>query len=223
MARVRAGHEGVGAHRAAVRRRWPFGSGFHEPDFEAPIDLDGHLALLPVDATCKGLFMNDALQQAARVTPEPELFRLAQIPERRYVGFRDYPLGESLRLDVAAARVLYPRYPLGEGLRRVGQSVFDALLDTHVGRSIFGVLIRDVEPILLNVPKAWKLLLSTGQVTVEQSSSRSFTFRASQFPGFLETFQVGVLEGVLRHCGERGRVTIAIEDLATATIELRLL
>ncbi len=67
------------------------------------------------------------------------------------------------------------------------------------------------------------MLLSTGQVSAEKTAYRTFTFRASQFPGFLETFQVGVLEGVVRHCGERARISIALDDLATATIELRLL
>jgi uncharacterized protein (TIGR02265 family) len=209
--------------RAPARRRWPFGSGFHEPDFEAPIDLEAHLARVPAAATCKGLFLYELVQHASRVASDHEVFRIAQIPERRYLGFRDYPVTESLKLVVATARVLYPRYSLGEGLRRAGQTAFDALLDTHVGRALFGVLDRDAELVLLAAPKAWKLLLSTGNVTAERSGYRTFTFRASQFPAFLETFQVGFLEGALRHCGVRGRIRVALDDLAAATIELRLL
>ncbi len=60
-------------------------------------------------------------------------------------------------------------------------------------------------------------------ISAEKSSFRTFTFRALDFPAFLETYQVGVLEGVLRHCGERGRIRIAVEDLGNATIELHLL
>ena len=123
--------------------------------------------------------MLDALQQASKVVGEAEIFRLAQVPERRYVGFRDYPLDESLKLTVASARVLYPRYPLGEGLRRVGQTVFDALLKTHVGRAVFGVLARDVELVVLSGPKAFKLLVSTGQITAEKTGYRAFTFHAT--------------------------------------------
>jgi uncharacterized protein (TIGR02265 family) len=167
--------------------------------------------------------MLDTLQRASKVAGEVELFRLAQVPERRYVAFRDYPLAESLRLMVAATKTLYPRYPLGEGLRRSGQAVFDALLNTHVGRSVFGVLARDVDLVLLAGPKAHRLLINTGEITAEKTGYRTFTFRATQVPGFLETFQVGVLEGALRHCGERGRISIALDDLATGTIELRLL
>ena len=205
------------------RPRRPFGPGFHEPDFEGEVDLEAQVALLPSDATCKGMFCLDILQQASRVTTEGEVFRLAQLPERRYVAFRDYPLAENMRLTVAAARALYPRYPLGEGLRRVGQTMFDAVLATHIGRALFGILGRDVEPILLTGPKAFKVMLNLGKVTAEKTSFRTFTFHAKGFPAFLETFQIGVLEGVLRHCGERGRIRIALEDLGTGVVELRLL
>jgi eukaryotic-like serine/threonine-protein kinase len=214
---------GARARPAPPRLRRPFGPGFHEPDFESPVDLEGHLAMLPADATSKGMFCLDVLQKAALVTTERDIFRVAQLPERRYVPFRDYPLAENLRLTVAAARALYPRYSLGEGLRRIGQTTFEAVLATHIGRALFGILGRDVEPILLTGPKAFKLMINLGQMTAEKSSFRTFTFRAQGFPVFLETFQVGVLEGVLRHCGERGRIRIALEDLGTASIELRLL
>jgi uncharacterized protein (TIGR02265 family) len=208
---------------APPRPRRPFGPGFHEPDFECSVDLEAHLALLPPDATCKGMFCLDVLQQASRVTTERDLFRVAQLPERRYVPFRDYPLAENLKLTVAAARALYPRYSLGEALRRVGQTTFEAVLATHIGRALFGILGRDVEPILLTGPRAFKLMINLGQITAEKTSFRTFMFQAQGFPAFLETFQIGVLEGVLRHCGERGRIRIALEDLGTATVELRLL
>jgi eukaryotic-like serine/threonine-protein kinase len=195
----------------------------HAPDFESPVDVDGHLALIPPEATCKGFFFIDILHHVSRVAFERDVVRAAQIQERRYVAFRDYPLADATRLVVAAARVLYPRYALGEGLRRLGQTTFDAVLATHVGRSLFGILGRDVEPILLTGPKAFKVLVNMGQVMAEKTSPRTFTFRAEGFPGFLETLQVGVLEGVLRNCGEHARVRIAVHTLAQATLELSLL
>jgi uncharacterized protein (TIGR02265 family) len=215
--------EGARARLGRSRRRWPFGSGFHDPDFEAPVELEAHLAAVPPDATCKGLFMLDALQRASKVVGEADLFRLAQLPERRYVAFRDYPLDESLKLAVASARALFPRYPLGEGLRRSGQAMFDALLNTHVGRSVFGVLGRDVDLVLLAWPKAHKLLAGAGEVTAEKTGYRAFTFHATRVPFFLETFHVGLVEGAVRHCGERCRISIALDDLTSGTIELRLL
>jgi uncharacterized protein (TIGR02265 family) len=221
-ARVRI-PEAAPSRPAASRRRWPYGSGFHEPDFEAPVDLEAHLAALPPEATCKGLFLADLVQQAGKVTTERDLFRMAQIAERRYVGFRDYPLADAVQLAVTTARVLYPRYPLGEGLRRAGQTVFDALMGTHIGRSLFGILGREVDLVLLAGPKAFKLMVNVGQLTADKAGFRTFHLRAQEFPGLLETYQIGVLEGMLRYCGQRGRIRIALEDLGTATIELHLL
>jgi uncharacterized protein (TIGR02265 family) len=60
-------------------------------------------------------------------------------------------------------------------------------------------------------------------VTAEKTAPRTFTFRVHEFPAFLETYQVGVLEGVLQHCGEHGRVRIAAQTLSAATFELKLL
>jgi uncharacterized protein (TIGR02265 family) len=163
------------------------------------------------------------LHRAKKIASEQDLLRVAAIPERRHIPFRDYPLADGLRLAITVARVLYPRYPLGEGLHRLGQTTFDAVLGTHVGRTIFGALGRDVEPLLLSCPKAFQLLVSTGRITCEKTGFGTFALRAASFPAFLETYQVGVLEGILRHCGERGRIRIAIDDLTSATFELRLL
>ncbi len=200
----------------------PVAMTLHAPDFDVHVDVEAHLALLPAEATCKGLFAADVLLQVSRVALERDVVLAARIPERRYVAFRDYPLADQMRLAVAATRVLYPRYSLGEGLRRLGHSIFDAVLATHVGRSIFGVLGRDVEPILLAGPKAFGLMVNVGQVTVEKTGPRTFVFHARDLPVFLETYQIGVLEGVLRHCGERGRVRVAVEGLAHGTLELSL-
>jgi serine/threonine-protein kinase len=209
------------AHGRA-RRRWPYGSGLHEPDFDAPIDFEAHVALLPPGATCKGVFFSDVLRVASSVTREHEVFRAAFLQERRYLRFSDYPLAEVMRLAITTSHLLYPRQSVGEGLRRLGHSAFDAVMTTQIGRALFGILGTDVEPILLASPKAYKLMINVGTVSVEKTGPRSFAFRARDLPAFLETYQIGVLEGVLSHCRERAAFRIAIDDPANATLELEL-
>jgi uncharacterized protein (TIGR02265 family) len=169
------------------------------------------------------MFFLDVVQLAARVMSPADLFRAAQVPERRIVAFRDYPMAEAMKLTVAAARALHPRSPLGEGLRRIGQTEFDAILETYIGRTLFGVLGGDIERVLCTGPKAFKLLVSFGTVTAEKTGPRGFAFQARGLPAFLETYQVGLLEGVLRHYKVRGEIRIALEDLANATLELKLI
>ncbi len=47
-------------------------------------------------------------------------------------------------------------------------------------------------------------------------------FRASNLPLFLETWNVGVLEGVLLHAGAGGAVRVAAQGIATAAYEVTL-
>ncbi len=194
-----------------------------DPDFKAPVDVDGHLALLPPDATCKGIFFLELVRLGSTVTSPSELFRLAGFPERRYVVFRDYPLAENLRLTVAVALAVFPKMPLGEALRRIGQTAFDTVSTSLVGKTLFGVFGRDLEPLLFTGPRAYKLFLSVGEVLVEKAGPRTFRFHARALPGFIETYQVGVVEGLLRHCGVRGRLRVALEGLDRGLVELELL
>ncbi len=201
----------------------PPGSPFRDPDFAAPVDLQAHLALLPPGATGKGMYFNALLAAGARARPGLDLCALAGITARRYIPFRDYPMDEYLRLEVATAAAVHRGVPIGEGLRRLGWTALDSLLGSHVGKMVFGVLGRDADLILLNSPKGYQLTLSFGLLTVEKDGPRRYLVHASGLPIFLETYHVGVFEGGLRHCGARGRVRIATEGLEDATFEVTLL
>jgi len=195
---------------------------FHSPDFDAPVDVEAHLALLPEGAVCKGMFFIDLVRLGAKAKPAPELYRLAGIPARRYVAFRDYSMHENMRLTATVARVAFPGAPMGQALRRLGQMACDTVLETQIGRALFGAFERNLGWMLAQAPKAYKLLINFGEVTTERRGPKSFLLRAQHFPTFLETYQVGVLEGVLRHCNVKARMRIATEGLAFATLELEL-
>jgi uncharacterized protein (TIGR02265 family) len=154
--------------------------------------------------------------------PLRRLLHLAGVPERRYVVFSDYPMSENLRLTVAVALAAHPTVPLGEALRRIGQTAFDVVSTSLAGKTLFGMFGRDLEPLLFTAPRAYRLFLKCGEVTVEKTGPRLFLFRSRGFPGFVETYQVGVIEGVLRHCGAQGQVRVAIEALDRVTMELEL-
>jgi serine/threonine-protein kinase len=205
--------------QAAVHPKLPL----RDPDFGAAVDLDAHVRLLPPDASCKGMFFMDVLARASRFAPSLDIHKAAGIPERRYLPFRDYPMADGLRLTSAAARVLFPRHGIGEGLRRVGRTAFETILGTHVGRSLFGVLADEIDSIFMRSPKAYKLLLNFGELSAEKTDFRTYLFRVKGFPAFLETYQVGVIEGVVAHCKERSQIQIALDDLACGAVEVRLL
>jgi len=195
---------------------------FRAPDFTAPVDLEAHLAALPPSATVKGMFLAGLLDLVAAARRGVDLSRVAGLRPRRYVAFFDYPMADFLRLQVGAAQILHPGVPLGEGIRRLGWRSHDSLLGSHVGKTLFGVLGRDAEALLLQIPKAHKLTSSCGTFTAEATAPGRVLLHAHDMPLFLGSYHVGVIEGVLRHCRAQGRVYIASERIGEATFEITL-
>jgi uncharacterized protein (TIGR02265 family) len=200
----------------------PLPARLRAPEFGAPVDVEAHVALLPPGAKCKGMFFVDLIKLAATIRSPAELAAMAGVPDRRYVAFRDYPVEDSLRLTAAVAAVVYPKLPPGEGLRRIGRRAFDVVLDSHVGRTVFGAFGADIDLLLLQGYKSYRLLIGVGEVSCEKVAPREFVLRAREMPLFLETYQVGVLEGVLGHCGRTGEVLVEMDGLASSTLWLRV-
>jgi uncharacterized protein (TIGR02265 family) len=184
--------------------------------------VDAHLALLPPGATCKGIFFLDLIRRGVAAVPARALFELAGFPEQRYVGFRNYPAAEYMRLAVAVALTVHRTEPLGEALRRIGQTAFATASASLVGKTLFGVYGKDLEPLLFTAPRAYRLFLNYGEVTVEKRGPSTYRAQAQGLPAFLETYQIGVLEGVLRHCNVHAHLRIALEALDQATVEIDL-
>ncbi len=202
------------------RARTPQTPSFREPSFISPVDVAAHLAALTEAATCKGLFFNGLLDLAAPVAPKREVMRAVGLEEKRYVPFFDYPMRDLVQLTVAVSKLVHPGVPLGEALRRLGHSAFDTVYATHVGRAIFASI--DLDHIILRGPKAYKLLLSFGEVTAEAISRKTYRMRIRNMPVFLETYQVGVLEGVMRKCKKSGSMRIALQDISNAVLLLEV-
>jgi len=192
---------------------------FRDPCFDDPVDLDAHLALLPKGATCKGLFFN-TLFDAARVAITPSnLCKKAEIADRRYWTFTDYPVAEYLKLLLVTAQVLSPRRTVGEGIRLLGRGTYDSFLDSQVGRVVFGALGVDAHMILKYGSKSFQIALNFGKHWNERIDEHTWHSHYEGLPIFIETHQVGILEGMLQRCGAKGRVRVAMTDLATAVVE----
>jgi uncharacterized protein (TIGR02265 family) len=182
--------------------------------------MDSIIAALPSGATCLGLYFSDVLDLAEKMRPGSDLTYLAGVPKRRYLPFLSYPYADILRLIAAAARALYPKLTLGEGMRRVGHSAYDRLFRTRVGAVVFGALGRDPAKVFLAGPRGYRLSINFGSVTAESGGFGRVIYRFREMPALLETYQVGVLEGALLHLGVDGSVLIDVFDLANADVEV---
>jgi uncharacterized protein (TIGR02265 family) len=178
------------------------------------------IAALPSGATCLGLYFSDVLGLAEKLRPGTDLTGLAGVPKRRYLAFLQYPYADILRLIAAAAKAIHPKLTLGEGMRRVGHSAYDRLFRTQVGAVVFGALGRDPARVFLAGPRGYRLSINFGSVTAESAGSCRVIYRYREMPALLETYQVGVLEGALRHLGVDGSVLIDLFDLANADLQV---
>jgi uncharacterized protein (TIGR02265 family) len=196
--------------------------GFRPPNLSAPVDVARHLAALPPGAMVKGMFFNDLLALAAKVRTPHQLAVEAGIEERRYVAFRDYPLADNLRLTVAVAEVVHARLPLGEALERIGRRAPGIFLDSHIGRTVFGVLGRDTELLILHAPRAYRVIFGFGRVETERTGPSEYMLRVRGMPIFTETYQMGVLASVLELCRARADIAVRMSGIADADVRVRL-
>jgi uncharacterized protein (TIGR02265 family) len=199
------------------------GPRFRDPDFAAPVDMAAQFAAIPARATVKGMLVLAFVEQACRVVPARELFAQAGVAERRYLPFSDYSASDAGLLLYTAARLAHRGAPVGEGLRRLGRAGLDAVAESRSGKVIFGVFDFDVDQVLQRALKAYALTHSFGEFSCEKAGPDRYLVHMRKFASFLETAQIGVLEGILRLAQRRARIRIQLEDVANATYEIALL
>jgi uncharacterized protein (TIGR02265 family) len=167
------------------------------------------------------MFMSDLLELAKRTVPSVDIHARAGLAPRRYVAFLEYPYADLLRLLVATSGAVHPTLPLGEAVRRIGRRAYPTLLESHAGRVVFGALGVDVDKVLEYGPKGYRLAINFARVSSERVEERHFTYSFEGLPAFLETYQVGVIEGAMLHYGVEGTIQVALKDLANATLDVR--
>ncbi|MFO0547802.1 MAG: DUF2378 family protein [Polyangiaceae bacterium] len=194
---------------------------FAVPDFRRDIDLEAQIRLLPPRATCKGVFFADVLSRGARVASLADIAEKAKVPARSYSLFLDYPHAEWMRITYAVASMIPEgaRY-VGEGLRHLGQHAFDAMFHHPLGKVIFGPLGLQVERVVASGPLAYKVGLGFGDITAVRVAERHYLYTFRDFPTFLETFNVGVLEGGIAQYYVKPRVRIRMNSLAHCEMEV---
>src|SRR5262245_2574051 len=128
----------------------------HPLRLDAAVDLDANLRLLPKNATCKGLYVADALAILRKAAPDRDACELAGIPARRYIAFVDYPFPDYLKAVLAAAKHAFPHLSQGAGIHAVGRQAYVALVQNQVGKILFGVLGRDFDRIAEIGAKGWQ-------------------------------------------------------------------
>ena len=95
-----------------------------------------------------------------------------------------------------------------QGLRRLGRGAPQTLIESMLGRVVFGSAEGPIETIRA-MAKSYPLHMSPGTLEITEESPGRVVLAARAIHHFLDSHNVGVFEGVLRHSGAAGgRVTI---------------
>ncbi len=195
--------------------------GFVTPDFAAPLDVDACIARCIPAATAKGMFLTAAAELGRRAAPS----RMDQVFEgvtaRRWMPFLEYPLRDTMRLIVNAGKLRWPHEPARERLRRVGWTAYPTFAESMAGRVLVGMTSKDLAGKFGAVTKAFSLSVSHARVTPRRIGDRHWHFDYDHVYCFLDSYHVGVLEGLVRAHGHEPGVRIHLTRPEAGTVELR--
>jgi uncharacterized protein (TIGR02265 family) len=135
----------------------------------------------------------------------------------RYTPFSPYPLRQHCDLLLEAAKGVFPRLSLREGLRRIGRGAPQVLIQSTIGRVVLGSA-EGPAPLLKAMAKSYALHMRPCILDVVEHGDSRAIVRIADVHNFLDCHNVGVFEGVLRYAGVNGRVRIHTYDRTHADL-----
>jgi uncharacterized protein (TIGR02265 family) len=180
-------------------------TGFVDPDWDAPLDVQQYVDACEPGQTLKGVFMQSVVDRAARDGKKLER-------ARRYLAFKDYLCSDYNLLAEECAGAVYPDVSLRTAIRRFGNEAYPVFRSTVVGRVIAAAAGDDVESLIGSADKIYRVAISHGRAEVVVESGRALvTLR--RIPTFADAFHVGAFEGVLRVANRTGRIRVRRHSL----------
>src|ERR1700722_1863867 len=189
------------------------GRPFVDPPWEAPLDVERALAIIPADAQISGMFFSYLVAAA-----KAQGFVLS-LARERYLSFKFYPVADLARLVLGAVPLLFPGRPLRAALRTLGKRSPNAFLSSTLGKVTLGST-EGVHAALAAIANAYELNLRPSRVTILDKGPRWAVVRLEKVCYFLDSHHVGTFEGIFRFAGVNGTARIASRGPASADLLL---
>jgi hypothetical protein len=116
--------------------------------------------------------------------------------------------------------VVYAGVPAREGLRRLGRGVYGMMLESIVGRVIFGAFARDISSAIRLTSRGYEVSASHSRAELLRHEDGLAIIRLNSGCLFRESYQIGIFEGAFAHF--RLAVEIAVRTPMPGTTDLRV-
>jgi uncharacterized protein (TIGR02265 family) len=119
--------------------------------------------------------------------------------------FRRYPLREYMELQLLAAVSVYPDKTVADGLRCLGRFVIPTFAQSLVGSVMMSMATCTWEGALGGLARGYSLSLHPGEARVADFRRAHARVELRGIWSFGDTYQVGVIEGLMKWCEIDGR------------------
>jgi uncharacterized protein (TIGR02265 family) len=146
--------------------------------------------------------------------------RVDYVPPQRIQAFKDYPLRAYMELLLDSAITLYPNQRPSQGLRALGHLVVPTFANSIVGGVMMGTIGRSWEIALKCLSRGYEISLNPGKATVAEFKNTTALVQLRNIWNYGDSYQVGVIEGLMAWCGLIGRVSPHV--IASCDVDLRI-
>jgi uncharacterized protein (TIGR02265 family) len=180
------------------------------PDFTAPLDVDRVVAQVPQTALIKGFFIDSFEKLILKERPELKGKLYEGLARNSYSPLKTYWRGEIMRAEAQFSTLAYPDVATREALRRSGRLIYPSFLGSLIGRVVLVALFAgDVDAVLKAGPKMFSAMTNFGKVDAVRMGERHWQYRYNDYYSWLDSGDVGVIEGLLMHYGMEPNITVA--------------
>jgi uncharacterized protein (TIGR02265 family) len=167
----------------------------------------------PETNTVKGMYVNGIIQALHNKGVHYN-------PPERPQPFKDYPLRGYMELLLDSAVTLYPKTNVNDGLFRLGQLAIPTFAQSIVGKVFMGTAGRSWELSLKYVSRGYEVSLKPGKATVAEIGNGMALVQLRDVYNFGESYQVGVIDGLMSSCGIVGKITPHV--ISACDVDMRI-
>jgi uncharacterized protein (TIGR02265 family) len=186
---------------------------FAEPDWYAPIDFSKRLAAIPASARVRGMFLQLLMQSLSSQV-------VAQLPDRHYVAFKNYPMREYVELLALSCAQGQSRLTAAARVRKLGRAVYPNYANTITGTAIFAVAGRNFRRVIELCPAAYRIACEGCEVTVRSISDEHAVIELRNLWNLPDLHQVGIFEGAMQVCGAQGVIRVQTLGFGDADFDI---